>query len=265
MLGSDRLSFYRTCIASPPLTPSNAPVKVFDSPNGAFKLRVPPDEAALADLVKQAHAACAGAPDYEAAMRAEVARLLDARPVFWSKVWPAGLALGRYLLRTGRSGAAAVLGLGAGIGVCEVCAAIAGASDTVATDIEPNGLEYFLASAVDNGVGNRVRSMPFDWNKPIPKQLGGPFDVLLAGDTLYQDEHAPALGMVIPKLVKRGGAVVFSDSLERPYKEGHHGMLAKLLERAGFRQKACHDIAVDAPTGGVAAGKQVRVLVYERS
>ena len=66
-------------------------------------------------------------------------------------------------------------------------------------------------------------------------------------------------------LVKRGGAVVFSDSLERPYKEGHHGMLAKLLERAGFRQKACHDIAVDAPTGGVAAGKQVRVLVYERS
>ena len=93
--------------------------------------------------------------EYESAMRGELARLLGARPVYWSKVWPAGLALGRHLLAAPEMCAGkAVLELGAGLGIGAVCAAVAGAAEVVATDIEPAGLEFALASAKDNVASN---------------------------------------------------------------------------------------------------------------
>ena len=114
-------------------------------------------------------------------------------------------------------------------------------------------------------VGARMRAVAWDWNTPPPDALGGrPFDVALCGDVIYQDEHAPRLGTLLGTLVRPGGVVVFSDSLERPYKEGHQSVLVEKLLRSGFTQVACHDVSVDAPTGGVAAGKRVRVLVYQR-
>ena len=266
MPSSDRVAFYTEALAAPPLTPKHALRKTFDGGGGkAFQLRVPPDEGALHDLVKRAHASVTGASDYEASMRAEVARLVASRPVFWSKVWPAGLALSRYVLGTaGLCERRIVLELGAGIGIGSVCAAIAGASDVVVTDIEPLGLEYALASARDNGVGDRVRAMAWDWNKPPPTGLGGPFDVILAGDVIYQDEHAPRLAQLLAVLVKPGGLVVFSDSTERPYKGGHVSELAARLADSGFEQHTRQKLAVDAPSGGVAAGKHVQVLVYFR-
>ena len=234
-------------------------------------MRVPPDEGALHDLVKEAHAAvqkktAAASPAYEAAMRAEVARLVSSKPVYWSKIWPAGLAMARYTL--GASSLCTkkrVLELGAGIGIGAVAAAIAGASEVWVTDIEPKGLEYAVASAHDNGVGHRVRAMALDWNQPVPATLGCPFDVVLCGDVIYQDEHAPRLGQLLAEVVKPGGVVIFSDSLERPYKEGHQSELAARLVRSGFVQRASHDMAIEpGARGGVAAGKAVRVLVYER-
>ena len=77
MPSSDRVAFYTAALAAPPLTPKHALRKTFDGGGGkAFQLRVPPDEGALHDLVKRAHASVAGASDYEASMRAEAAALM---------------------------------------------------------------------------------------------------------------------------------------------------------------------------------------------
>ena len=274
MLSMDRATFYKAALRSPPLTPEHAHLRSFEAGGKPFRLRVPPDEAALHDLVRQAHASVVAklgaqtGADYEAAMRPAVARLLADRPVYWSKIWPAGLALARHLLESaGLCAQRSVLELGAGIGVGAVCAAIAGAFDVVVTDIEPVGLDYALASARDNGVGARVRALAWDWNAPPPDGLRGPFDLVLCGDVIYQDEHAPRLGVLLSTLVKPGGLVVFSDSLERPYKEGHQSVLVAKLLQSGFEQHASHDVAVEVEersTGGIAAGKHVRVLLYRR-
>ncbi len=74
MLAVERTALYEAALSSPALVPANAPLRSFDGGHGrSFRLRVPPDEAALHDLVKQAHvlAKRAGAASYEAAMRAE--------------------------------------------------------------------------------------------------------------------------------------------------------------------------------------------------
>jgi hypothetical protein len=120
----DRREYYATALAAPPLTPEHAPVRTFDGGGGrSFNLRVPPDDAAIHALVKQAHATVAGAADYDSSMRAEVARLIRENPVFWARVWPAGLALSRFLLaNAGLCARRSVLELGAGLGMGAVCA-----------------------------------------------------------------------------------------------------------------------------------------------
>ena len=288
MLGKSNADLYAAALATPPCTPQHAIRKDF----GQFKLLVPPDEAALHDLIKQAHkkvtAAIArrgrgGDGAYLEGMKREVGNLLMCQPIYWSKVWPAGLMLGRYLMTEGRNlcgPSKLVLELGAGIGVGAVCAALCGAASVVCTDIEPKGLEFAMQSARDNNVANGFRIATWDWNEPPPAAvatlLGGAsssssssagFDCVLVGDCIYQDEHAPALGRVLSAVVKpRGGCVVFSDSLERPYKLEHQSVLCDMLLASGFRRRVCKDLEMnDLDAGGVAAGRSVRMLVYERA
>ena len=271
--GGGQLTYYQEALASPGLHPLADKPQIFSHAR-QFKLRIPPAEGALHALVKQAHQRVHKAANYEEAMRTEVARLVAAEPPYWSKVWPAGLALGFHLIEQptlvkGKS----VLELGAGIGVGAVCAGVAGASHVIATDIEPKGLAFACQSANDNGT-KAFRALPWNWNEPPPPTLGGPFDVVLAGDVIYEEEHAPRLGVLISTLVKPGGIVLFSDSLERPYEASHQSELCRLLRERGFVQTLCEEIEVspdDAAgpngpggkkSGFVAAGKQIRLLAY---
>lgn len=287
MLGASNADLYAAALAAPALSPTNAELKTFSS--GRFRLRVPRDEAALHQLIKQAHAIASsakqtGEQQYTQAMRRELARLIEAEPIFWSKVWPAGLALGNFLLDDAKSlcgKGKRVLELGGGIGVGAVCAALCGAAAVVCTDIEPKGLDFALQSARDNGVGKCFSVARWDWNEPPPAAVAAHlhgrgvgasaaagFDCVLAGDTIYQDEHAPRLGALIPALVRpHGGAVVFSDSLERPYKLEHQSVLCEMLLARGFERRVCKDVDVgaDGLGAGVAAGKRVRLLVFCRS
>ena len=268
---SERRRLYAEALRAPPLTPKNAPLRTFDGGNGRhFRLRVPTDEAAVHDLIRQAHKCCsASAASYETEMRREVAKLIASQPVYWSKVWPAGLALSRFVLtKPAMCAGKSVLELGAGLGVGAVCAALAGAARVVVTDIERKGLDFAVQSARDNGItsASAFHAMTWDWNAPPPRDLNGPFDVVLAGDVIYQDEHAPRLGQILWALLRPAGVVIFSDSLERPYKDGHSSLLRKLLASDGFVEVACNDIdvcadAADGMKGGVAAGSRVRVLV----
>ena len=139
----------------------------------------------MADLIKQAHASASKDEAYKRTMKAELARLVAAHPPYWSKVWPAGLALGLHLLdQCGLCARKTVLELGAGIGIGAVCAAMAGAQSVVVTDIEPRGLQFARRSAEDNGVASVASTfhpVAWDWNQAPPSAAGGPFDVALAG------------------------------------------------------------------------------------
>jgi predicted nicotinamide N-methyase len=275
MLGAleDRNSLYAAALSDPTsLDPKVAPVQIFGSAKSQFKLRVPPDDAAIHDLVRQAHVLAKREPagNYEAAMRRHIPRLVEQQPVFWSKLWPAGIMLGHHLLkhRSICSGCS-VLELGAGLGIGAVCAAMSGATHVVASDIESKGLHFAAQSAKDNGVGGKLVTAAWDWNEPPPPEVlsvHGGFDVVLVGDCIYQDEHAPRLGALLGALVRPGGCAVFSDSLERPYKDDHSSELRQRLEAQSFRQVSCDDLVMEhsGSRNGVAAGKKVRLLVFGR-
>jgi len=261
-------------LSSPPNDPQTSPCHSYFG--GRLRLRVPRDEAALQDIFKEAHRLVVQrrlrpeSAEYDAALRAEVPRLLEQQPVFWSRLWPAGLALGKWLLAEPSLVASkCVLDIGAGLGPEGLCASLAGASDTVVTDIEAKALGFVKQSALDNGVESRLRTLPWNWNDPPPPQARGPFDVVLAGDVIYHTEHAPRLGelLVNGSLVKPGGFVIFSDSLERPYGENHQSELCARLRAAQFEEVVSRDIDVGADlegASGVAGGRQVRLIVFSK-
>jgi predicted nicotinamide N-methyase len=99
-------------------------------------------------------------------------------PAYWIFCWASGLALARKILREpelvrGRK----VLDFGAGSGVVACAAALAGARDVVACDIDPVSLTASAANARLNGVDLRLTGDFF--------ALQEDFDLVLAADVLY--------------------------------------------------------------------------------
>lgn len=275
MLRSDIKELYETALSSKHEAAPHAPLQTYFS--DTLKIRVPSADAPMYELIREAHASVtlrgasiSNSEQYFAAMKQEVARRLRESPVFWARLWPAGLALGKLLLmQPALVRGKTVLELGCGLGPGALCAAVAGAREVVATDIEPKALEFVKQSAADNGMSQVCCACVLDWNGRVPATLGGPFDVVLAGDVIYQDEHAPALGRLLASsaLVKPDGLVIFSDSLERPYGTSHQSELCERLGASGFEQVESRDLDVsaDCPARtGVAAGRYVRLLIYTK-
>lgn len=99
-------------------------------------------------------------------------------PAYWIFCWASGLALARRLLREpalvrGKK----VLDFGAGSGVVACAAALAGAREVVACDIDPASLRACAANAALNGVPVRLAGDFF--------ALAEDFDLVLAADVLY--------------------------------------------------------------------------------
>jgi predicted nicotinamide N-methyase len=132
-------------------------------------------------------------------------------PPFWAAAWPGGQALARQVLDDpslviGRS----VLDLGSGSGLVAVAAAMAGAADVVASEVDPYGRTAVTVNAELNGVGP-VRV--------VGDLLGGPppaADVVLAGDVCYDREMTER---VLPFLAaaRAAGAEVLVGDPGRPY------------------------------------------------
>jgi predicted nicotinamide N-methyase len=135
----------------------------------------------------------------------------DAALPFWAFAWAGGLALASYLadhpeVVSGRQ----VLDIGSGSGLVAIVAARAGAATAAAIDIDPFAEAAIALNARANGARVEVRrGDPLDLDPP-------PVDVILAGDTWY--EQALAL-RVLPWLqrAKRGGAEVLVGDPGRRY------------------------------------------------
>jgi predicted nicotinamide N-methyase len=131
----------------------------------------------------------------------EAAELPDAGAVewaplapFWAVLWRSGVALA---LEGEVLDGLRVVELGCGLAVPSIAAARAGAS-VLATDVCPEALALAERNAAANGV--RIETAAVDWGGRGDAPAGGPFDVALAADVLYERASVAPLLSLLPRL-----------------------------------------------------------------
>jgi hypothetical protein len=131
-----------------------------------------------------------------------------------------------------------VIDLGSGTGICGLAAAIAGAKQVVLTDMEVlrTLCEANIAALSEASVRHKLtlQTLPtfctYFWgnaNDEIPIRAAnesGVYDVVLAGDDLYEDRSVPALLITLQAITDEHSLVIFSykrrlDRREIPYFE----------------------------------------------
>lgn len=125
---------------------------------------------------------------------------------YWAELWPSGVAL------AGVVGAREVtrrrvLELGCGLGLPSLAAAVAGA-DVLATDWSAEAVELLGANAERNGIALTARR--WRWTED-PAPLGGPFDLVLAADVLYERRNLPWVLEALVALVAPDGEAWLAD------------------------------------------------------
>lgn len=132
-------------------------------------------------------------------------------PPFWAAAWPGGQALARHLLDqphvvAGRS----VLDLGAGSGLVAVAAALAGAAQVTASDVDLFAQAAVAVNAAVNGVAPVV--VLGDVLGEAPPGV----DVVLAGDVCYDRVMSERVLPWLEAARARGAEVLLGDP-GRPY------------------------------------------------
>lgn len=127
-------------------------------------------------------------------------------PPFWASVWPGGLALARYLLAhpelvRGR----AVIDMATGSGVVAIAAAMAGARQVVAYDVDPLAVQAAQVNARLNRVRVDVRQADVR-TVSIP-----PGALVTAGDVFYDRTISTAMLEGLAPLAETGSEVLIGD------------------------------------------------------
>ena len=142
-------------------------IKTFEFNNRLLKLAVP-DEAALKEWYQQQQ---------------------EAPFPFWAKIWPASIALSRFIMEepsfvTDKT----VMEIAAGLGLPSLAAAQYAAS-VLCTDAVADAVDMINISVQLNNFSN-VQAMQLDWNKPFHKLKT---DVVLMSDVNYNPADFPQL------------------------------------------------------------------------
>lgn len=125
-------------------------------------------------------------PDFQTGpLPADVVHAVIANPAYWAFCWGSGLALARFLMANPEIVAGKrVLDVGSGSGVAGIAAALAGASEVVACDNDPDALAASAANAQLSGVTltlcGDLREAPV-------------CDIALMADVLYDRSNLPLL------------------------------------------------------------------------
>ena len=155
----------------------------------------------------------------------EAAALADPRlpvpPPYWAWPWAGGQILARHVLdHPELVRDLTVADIGSGGGIVAIAAALAGAREVSAIDIEPYAIAAIQLNSEANGV--RVRTVEAD---PIGTDLG--WDVVLAGDVWYEaalaDRMAPWLRSLAVRPERRGEGIasdLVSSLLSRAHELG---------------------------------------------
>ena len=139
-----------------------------------------------------------------ARLEADAGGRLDAP--FWATAWTGGQALARYVLDNPELVAGRrVLDVASGSGLVAVAAALAGATEVTANDIDGYAIASIEANANANGV--RVTCDARD----LTGGDGGDAEVILAGDCLYDADNAARVLPILARAAERGAAVLLGD------------------------------------------------------
>jgi predicted nicotinamide N-methyase len=147
-------------------------------------------------------------------------------PPFWAFAWAGGQALARYIgdhpkLVEGKK----VLDFASGSGLVAIAAALAGASQVEASDLDCCAQAAITLNGIENSVIIKTR---------IDDVVGSkePWDVILAGDVAYQGDMAPRMTDWLEARAKSGTLVLIGDPGRG------------FLPREKLRSRASYDIPV---------------------
>jgi len=150
-------------------------------------------------------------------------RLAGDEPPYWAYVWGGGAVLARYILDHRETVAGRrVLDLGAGGGIVGIAAALAGARQVLASDVDPNA----LAAVAVNAAANHVAI------EPLPGDLTGggapDVDLVAVGDLFYAADLAQRVTGFLDRCLEAGAHVLIGD----PYRA--HLPIARLQVLAEY-------------------------------
>ena len=128
-------------------------------------------------------------------------------PPFWAFCWPGGQALARYVLDNpdivrGKR----VLEFAAGGAVSGIAAAVGGAGEVIANDIDAMA----VAAAQINAALNKVTLTPSTENY-LMRETPGSCDVILAGDIFYEQSPAVEIEAFLRREAASGAVVLIGD------------------------------------------------------
>ena len=140
-------------------------------------------------------------------------RAIMDNPLYWVFCWASGQVLAKFLLDDPQwVRGKRVLDFGCGSGVAAIAAALAGAEEVIACDIDPLALSAAAMNADLNGVGLTLAD---DYDA-----VNGPVDLILVADVLYDRGNFPWL----ERFLNRADKVLVADSRVKdfdhpPYRE----------------------------------------------
>ncbi|MCY0967180.1 class I SAM-dependent methyltransferase [Parathalassolituus penaei] len=137
-------------------------------------------------------------------------------PAYWAICWPAGHALAAFILANPQYVAGKrVLDVGCGSGVVAIAAALAGARQVIASDLDSDALLATQANAALNGV--ELISCG-DFND------AGDVDLLLAADLLYDHNNL----FMLDRFREVASNVLVAESRQRLWQHPHYHDLPSL-------------------------------------
>ena len=146
----------------------------------------------------------------------ETRRILE-QPPYWSFCWASGLVLARWLAENPQwVRGKRVLDFGAGSGVVAIAAAMAGAAEVVACDLDPLALSACRANAELNQVTLGYSSDFFNEQDR--------FDLIIVADVLYNRANLPLLD----QFLSRGQQALVADSRVKDFQHPLYNQLAQL-------------------------------------
>ncbi|AAK24555.1 class I SAM-dependent methyltransferase [Caulobacter vibrioides] len=130
---------------------------------------------------------------------------------YWARPWGGGLVLARHVLdRPETVAGRTVLDLGAGSGLVAIAAALAGAAEVTAIDVDPYAVAATRLNAAANGVAVRIiRADPLDGEPPE-------VDLVLVGDLFYAPDLAARTEALLRRCRTAGVAVLIGDPWRAP-------------------------------------------------
>jgi predicted nicotinamide N-methyase len=125
---------------------------------------------------------------------------------YWAYPWAGGMALARYVLdNPAKIRGRRVLDLGTGSGLAAIAAAMAGASEVGATDIDPYAVAAAGMNACENGVVILVTQC--DVTRKAPPSV----DLIIAGDVFYERSLAARMLGFLDRCREHGIEVLIGD------------------------------------------------------